>query len=199
MNKYKLRLQGIIMTLKKLFVTSLLSLGFLQAQSSIGININDEDLEILAALDLNAFVDYSDSTVYLVDGYYLHTDGDDLFALGLSGENTFQGVEGLVLGFGARFVFADDFTALPLFGKVIYTLPLIDSIPTTSLGATFAYAPSVLTFSDGESYSEFRVEADMEVIQNIHLFVGYRNIDTEYEHYDKSFNDSFYAGMKLSF
>lgn len=187
------------MTLKKLFLTSLLSLGLLQAQSSIGIDINDEDLEVLVALDLNAFADYSDSTVYLVDGYYLHTDGDDLLALGLSGENTFQGVDGLTLGFGARFVFADDFTALPLFGKIIYTLPLIDTIPTTSLGATFAYAPSVLTFSDGESYTEFRMEANMEVIQNIHLFAGYRNIDTEYETYDKTFNDSFYGGMKLSF
>lgn len=187
------------MYFKKLFLTSLLSLGFLQAQSSIGIDINDEDLEVQAAIDLNAFADYSDSTAYLADGYYLHTDGDDLFALGLSGENTLQGVEGLRLGFGAKFVFADDFTALPLLGKAIYTLPLIDSIPKTSLGATFAYAPSVLTFSDGESYTEFRMEADMEVIQNIHLFVGYRNINTEYETYDRTFNNSFYGGMKLSF
>ena len=187
------------MTLKKLFLTSLLSLGFLQAQSNIGIDINDEDLEVFVALDLNSYADYSDSTTYLLDGYYLHTDGDDLLALGLSGESTFQGVEGLALGFGARFVFADDFMALPLFGKAMYTLPLNDSIPTTSLGATFAYAPSVLTFSDGESYTEFRLEAGMEVIQNIHLFAGYRNIETEYEHYDKTFNDSFYGGMKLSF
>ena len=187
------------MTLKKLFLTSLISFGLLQAQSSIGIDINDQDLEVQVAIDLNTFAYYSDSTTYLLDGYYLHTDGDDLFALGLSGESTFQGVEGLVLGFGARFVFTDDFTALPFFGKARYTLPLIDTIPTTSLGATFAYAPSVLTFSDGESYTEFRLEADMEVIQNIHLFAGYRNIDTDYEHYDKTFNDSFYGGMKLSF
>lgn len=186
------------MTVKKLFLTSLLTLG-LHAQSSIGLDINNEDLEVLAALDLNTFADYSDSTTYILDGYYLHTDEDNLFSVGISGENTFQGIEGLSLGFGAKFIGTDNFMALPLFGKVTYLLPLIDSIPTTSLGASFAYAPSVLTFSDGESYTEFRVEADMEIITNIHLFTGYRNIDTEYDKYDKTFNDSFYAGMKLSF
>ncbi|MDQ7047930.1 MAG: YfaZ family outer membrane protein [Sulfurovum sp.] len=187
------------MYLKQLFFTSVLSLSLLQAQSSVGLDINDEDLEILVSIDLNSFADYSDSTSYLVDGYYLNTDGDDLFALGISGQNTFQGVEGLTLGFGAGLVFADDFMALPLFGKVLYTLPLIDTIPTTSLGATFAYAPSVLTFDDAQSYTEFRFEANMEVIQSIHLFAGYRNIETEYKRYDKTFNDSYYAGMKLSF
>lgn len=187
------------MYIKKLFFSTLLTLGLLQAQNSIGLDINDKDLEVLAAIDLNTFAEYSDSTTYLLDGYYLRTDGNNLFAVGISGENSFQGMEGLTLGFGARFVFADNFTALPLFGKVTYTLPLIDTIPTTSLGASFAYAPSVLTFSDGESYTEFRLEADMEVIQNIHLFAGYRNIDTEYKIYTKTFNDSFYGGMKLSF
>ncbi|MEA2049093.1 MAG: YfaZ family outer membrane protein [Campylobacterota bacterium] len=187
------------MYIKKLFLTSLLSFGLLQAENSIGINISDEDLEVLAAINLNQYADYSDSTTYVIDGYYLRTDEDNLFGLGLSGENTLQGVQGLTLGFGAKFVFADDFTALPLLGKARYTLPFNDRIPTTSLGISFAYAPPVLTFSDGESYREFRMEADMEVIQNIHLFTGYRNIDTEYESYDTTFNESFYAGMKLSF
>lgn len=187
------------MYFKKLFFTSLLSLGLLQAENSIGLNISDKDLEVLASVNLNQYADYSDSTTYVIDGYYLRTDDDNLFAIGLSGENTLQGVEGLTLGFGARFVFTDNFTALPLFGKARYTLPFNDRIPTTSLNVSLAYAPSVLTFSDGESYREFRMEADMEVIQNIHLFTGYRNIDTEYKSYDTTFNESFYAGMKLSF
>ncbi len=187
------------MIIKKILLSTFLSFALLHAQSSIGLDINNEDLEVVAAIDLNAFADYSDSTTYLVDGYYLNTNDGNLFAIGLSGENSFQGLEGLTLGFGARFVFADNFTALPLFGKAIYVLPLIDTIPTTSIGASFAYAPSVLTFTDGESYTEFRLEADMEVIQNIHLFAGYRNLDTEYKTYDKTFNDSFYGGMKLSF
>jgi YfaZ precursor len=187
------------MYLKKLCLTSLLSLGLLHAQSNVGLNINDEDLEVSASIDLNALTYYSDSTSYTLDASYLHTDGDNLTTLGVSAESTFQGVEGLALGLGIKSVFADDFIAIPFFVKAIYTLPFNYSIPTTSLATSLAYAPSVLAFSDAESYTEFRVEADMEIITNIHLFTGYRNIDTEYDNDDKTFNDSFYGGMKLSF
>ena len=93
--------------------------------------------------------------------------------------------------------------ALPLLGRVKYILPFDSDIPTTLLFASFAYAPSALTFSDGDTYSEFRAEADMEVISNIHVFAGYRNIDTDYEYADYTeeynLNDSFYGGLKLSF
>ena len=184
---------------KKLCLTTLLSLGLLHAQSNVGININDEDLEVSASIDLNALTYYSDSTSYTLDASYLHTDGDNLTTVGVSAESTFQGVEGLALGLGIKSVFADDFIAIPFFAKARYTLPFNYSIPTTSLTTSLAYAPSVLSFSDAESYTEFRMEADMEVITNVHLFTGYRNIDTEYDTHDETFNNSFYGGMKLSF
>lgn len=187
------------MYLKKLCFTSLLTLGLLHAQSNIGLNINNDDLEVSASIDLNALTYYSDSTSYTLDASYLHTDGDNLTTVGASAESTFQGVEGLALGLGIKSVFADNFIAIPFFAKAKYTLPLNYSIPTTSVATSIAYAPSVLTFRDGESYMEFRVEADMEIITNVHLFTGYRNIDTEYDTYDQTFNNSFYGGMKLSF
>lgn len=187
------------MYLKKLCLTSLFSLGLLHAQSNVGLNINNEDLEVVASIDINALTYYSDSTSYTLDASYLHTDGDNLTTVGLGAESTFQGVEGLALGLGIKSVFADDYIAIPFFAKAKYTLPLNYSIPTTSLVTTLAYAPSVLAFSDAESYTEFRVEADMEIITNVHLFAGYRNIDTEYNTDDITFNNSFYGGMKLSF
>ena len=187
------------MYLKKLVLTTLLATGLLHAETSIGLDINDEDVELLASIDLNTFTGYANGTTYLLDIAYLNTDGDNMLAAGFSGQNTLQGVEGLTLAFGAKLIFADDFMALPLMAKASYALPLTDSIPTTSLTTSFAYAPSVLTFVDGETYSEFRLEADMEVISNIHIFTGYRNIDTDYEAGDYNFNDSFYAGIKLSF
>jgi hypothetical protein len=195
MNKY----QRLAMYIKKLCFAALASLGLLHAQSNIGLNINDEDLEVTASIDLNALTYYSDSTSYTLDASYLHTDGDNLTTIGVSAENTFQGLQGLALGLGIKSVFADDFIAIPFFAKAKYTLPLNYTIPTTSLITSLAYSPSVLTFSDGESYTEFRAEADMEVITNVHLFAGYRNINTEYERNDVTFNNSFYGGMKLSF
>jgi hypothetical protein len=187
------------MYIQKLCFTSLFTIGLLHAQSNIGLNVNNEDLEVSASIDLNALTYYSDTTSYTLDASYLHTDGDNLTTVGISAESTFQGVEGLALGLGIRSVFADDFIAIPFCAKAKYTLPLNYSIPTTSLATSLAYAPSVLTFSDGESYTEFRVEADMEIITNVHLFTGYRNIDTEYDTHDQTFNNSFYGGMKLSF
>ncbi len=136
------------MYLKKLCLTTLFSLGLLHAQSNVGLNINDEDLEVSASVDLNALASYSDSTAFKLDASYLHTDGDNLASFGVSAEGTFQGLEGLALGFGIKSVLTDDFIAIPFVAKARYTLPLNYNIPTTSLSTSLAYAPSVLTFSD---------------------------------------------------
>jgi hypothetical protein len=188
-----------IMAFKKLLLTTYLLAHTLHAQNSIGIDINSEDVEVLASINLNTLADYSNGTTYVIDVSYLHTDGDNLTRIGLLGQNTFQGVEGLALSFGVKGVIASNFLAFPLTAKAAYTLPLIDSIPSTSLAVSFSYAPSVLAFRDADNYSDFRVEADMEVISNIHIFTGYRNISTNYEVGDKTFNNSFYGGLKLSF
>jgi hypothetical protein len=186
------------MTFKKLLLTSLFLVNILHAENSLGININSDDVEVLASVNLNSLTNYADGTTYILDLSYLHAD-DNLLAVGISGQNAFQSLEGLTLAFGLKGIMADEFLAFPLTAKAVYRLPLNAMIPPTSLITSFAYAPSVLSFQDAESYTEFRVEADMEVISNIHIFTGYRNIDTEYERTDKTFNSSFYGGLKLSF
>ncbi len=185
--------------IKKLFVSTLLFTGLLSAESSIGLDINTDDVELLAAFDLNPTIGYTGGTSFIADAAYLHNDKDDLFTLALTGENSLEAAPGLIFGFGFKAAFAKDFMAIPLLGKVKYILPFDSDIPTTSLLASYAYAPSVLTFSDGDSYSEFRTEADVEVISNIHVFAGYRNIATDYEYRDYTLSDNWYGGLKLSF
>lgn len=187
------------MHIKKLLFPVLFTSALALAENSVGLDINNEDFELLASANLNVLADYSSSTTYMLHAGYLNSDGDNLTSFGVSGESSLQGIEGLTLGLGTKLVFADDFVALPLMAKAAYRLPFSDVVPPTSLIASFAYAPSVLTFSDGDSYSEFRGEADMEVISKIHVFAGYRNIKTDYEDMDRTFNNSFYGGMKLSF
>jgi len=184
---------------KKLLLSTLLGTAFLYAETGIGLDINNEDVEILGEINFNSWADYSSSTTYLLDINFLHTEDDNLASIGFSGQNSLQGLEGLSLSFGAKLVYTDDFMALPLMAKASYLLPLTDTIPSTSLSLSYSYAPSVLTFIDGDNYSEFRAEADMEVISNIHIFAGYRDIDTDYEHRDYNFNDSFYGGLKVGF
>ena len=187
------------MTIKKLLLSSLLLTGSIQSQNSIGIDINSDDVEVLGSVNLNTLANYANGTTYILDIGYLHTDGNNMTSVGVSGENTLQGREGLTLAFGLKGVIADDFLAFPLMAKGVYTLPLNHSVPTTSLTLSLAYAPSVLSFREAESYSDFRVEADMEIISNVHVFTGYRNIKTNYEKNDHTFNNSFYGGLKLSF
>jgi len=190
--------------IKKLLLTTLFCSTILSAESSIGLDINSEDFEVLGTFNLNTTLDYTGSTSYLIDASYLHNENDDLLTLSLIGENALEAAPGLIFGFGLKSVFSEDFMAFPLLGRVKYILPFDGDIPTTSLLASFAYAPSVLTFSDGDTYSEFRTEADMEVISNIHVFAGYRNIYTDYDFGENikgeyQLNDSWYGGLKLSF
>ena len=189
---------------KKLLLSTLLLTGISHAESSVGLDINADDVELLGAFNLNSSIGYTGGTSYIIDASYLHNDIDDLFTLGLSGENALEAAPGLIFGFGFKAVFSEDFMAFPLLGKVKYILPFDSDIPTTSVLASYAYAPSVLTFLDGDIYSEFRLDADMEVISNIHVFVGYRNIYTDYDTEknaigEHQLNDSFYGGLKLSF
>jgi len=191
------------MMFKKTLLATVLFTGFLNAGNSIGLDINSDDVEILGSYNFNESMGYTGTTSYHVDFSYLHNDRDDLVTLGLSAGSALESAPDLHFSFGFKLAFAEDFVALPLFAQVDYLLPLSNVIPNTTVSASFAYAPSVLTFSDGDSYSEFRLETDMEVISNIHLFVGYRNIETNYEIFDYTVDytvsDSFYGGMKLSF
>ena len=185
--------------MKKLLFSTLVLLESLQAENSIGIDINNHDVEILASVNINTLADYANGTTYLLDVNYLHTEGANMTSVGFSGQNSYQGIEGLTLSFGLKGVLASDFLAFPLMIKGVYDLPLTDIIPPTSLALDVAYSPSVLSFRDAEDYRDFRVQLNMQVISNIDIFTGYRNIDTQYKNYDKTFNDSFYFGMKISF
>jgi hypothetical protein len=200
MNKYQIRGKSIIM-IKNILLTTFLLTAALNAQSNIGIDVNTEDVEVLGQYSFNSEIGYTGGTNFLVDASYLFSNENEsnLFSVGVSAESSLEVAQGLTFGFGTKFVFAEDFMALPLLGRVAFILPFDSDIPTTSVKGMFAYAPSVLTFSDGENYLEYRLEADMEVISNIHIFTGYRNIDTNYEFIDYNLNDSFYGGLKLNF
>lgn len=184
---------------KKLFLSSCLLIGSLHAQNSLGIDVNNKDMEVLGSIDLNAMIGYADSTTYSLDINYLRSDSNNMTQFALLGQNSLQGVESLSFALGFGSVLASDFLAFPFILKSSYILPLIDVIPTTSLSTSFAYAPNVLATRDAKNYFEWRAEVDMELIYNVHLFAGYRYIDTEYETVDKTYNKSAYFGLKLNF
>ena len=186
------------MKMKKIILGAIIVAEVLQA-GSIGLNINSEDLEVEGRVDLDSIVVYNRGTNYFLGLDYLHTNDDNLFKVGFGASNTLKSARGVTFSFGLESVIADNYFALPLFAQAALRLPFDEEIPATSLKAEVAYAPSVLSFSDADTYLEYRFEAGMEVISNIHIYGGYRNIDTDYEAYNYNLNDSWYGGLKISF
>ena len=186
--------------MKNLSVLFCLILSASFAKDSIGIDINKDDVELLGSFDFSSISDYNNGTTYALDLQYLHTKDGSLGSLGFGGENTVLGIPGLKVALGAKAVAADNFLALPLFATASYNFFEDTQMPPVSLKLHIAYAPSVLSFRDSDGYVEKRVELDLEAISNIHIFAGYRDMDTDYKNRGgNNFNSSFYGGLRLSF
>ena len=91
--------------IKNIVLTSFLLTSIMSAQSSVGIDINSEDAELLGSVNLNSTIGYTGGTSYLIDASYLHNDDNDLFTVGLSGENSLEAAPGLIFGFGFKLHF----------------------------------------------------------------------------------------------
>ncbi len=192
---------------KKIALTTLFTSALLMAESGVGININEEDVEIEGTLDSrNLAALQTSSTIYEGDFSFLNVNSDrQLVGAGVGATNALEGVEGVELTFGAKFIWAEvgdeDFTSLPLMAKIRYTFPpLMFNIPPVALEAKALYAPNALSFGDSERYSEYRVSADIEMIENVKIYAGYRNIHAEYKNESqKLFDNSFYGGLKVTY
>lgn len=202
--------------LRRSILLSMMSASILFAETGVGVNINENDLEIEAILDSKNLAAFQNtSTILQADVNFLNIEGDNqkakLLGAGVGATNTLEGVRGVELTFGAKMIYSsidtDDydsalydstFVALPLMAKVRYNFPpLMFHIPPISLEGKVLYAPGALAFGDAETYSEFRFAADIEMIPNVRVYAGYRNIHTEYvEGKDFTFNTGFYGGLK---
>ena len=204
-------------------MSSLCASSILLAQSGAGINVNEDDFEIEGTLDSrNLQALQTSSTIFLADFNFMNVedkhDNGKLVGAGIGATNKLEGVQGIELTFGAKAILAnieddndpvlDDgkwFAAVPLMAMIHYTFPpLMFNIPTVSIETKALYAPGALSFGDSEKYSEFRVNADIEMIENVKLYAGYRNIITGFSVGDKDnedyiFSNGFYGGLKFTY
>jgi len=190
---------------KKILFISLLTLPlFAGERASFGLNINNKDLEVEGRSSLANQLNSLMYRNYYIDGNFIKSDDDNLFGVGFYVENSPQGHSNLTFGIGLRSIFSSNdkldknFVAIPIEVNAKARMYL-GNLPKSALGVKLAYAPSPLTFSDGDSYFEYRIEVDMNVIENIDLYVGYRDIDTDYKVKDINFNSSLYGGFKFLF
>jgi hypothetical protein len=173
------------------------------AKDTIGFNVNSDTVEVESKTDVTGyFLTSEDGTKYKVETNYLNNAYSYIFGAGFSANGDVTSIEGLKFSVGAKFIMSDNkqdsFFAIPLMAKATYKLP-IDDVPESYLSATLLYAPESLSFSNADSYSELRVEADVDVIDNVSVYSGYRSIDTDYKDYDKNLDQAIYGGLKLAF
>jgi hypothetical protein len=175
------------------------------AMNSAGININNEDLELNANLDIGQFNDNVEPETMYVGVKFLDADNsnrvndDALYEVGFLMKKA-MGESGLKVGLGVKANYTKDYTTLPLGIVFDYALPMKTIVPM-SFGADIYYAPKVLAFNDANKYFEYRLEYDAEVIDHGHVVIGYRHIKTDYDDVRGNFtyNASAYVGFNFEF
>jgi hypothetical protein len=129
-------------------------------------------------------------------------DPDPLMEVSFIRMGRVNGVPGLTMGFGIKAAYTDidgsRYGAIPLGVEAELQLPLNTPFPFYVNGA-FYYAPSVLSFKEGDGYVETRIGIDAEPFDNARIGVGYRIIETDLKTRDVTYNDAWYFGMRLDF
>ena len=191
---------------KLLLLTASFTLSF--ALNSVEININNKDLEVGASIDMSQMNESIEpDTVFIglkllngsVDNSDLAStaDIDSYYEVSFLMKRDFS--HNLEIGLGMKFNGTKNFASIPLGGEARYSL---DTEFPMYVGGAIYFAPSVLAMSDANSFLEYRLMLDIEVIENAMITLGYRSLDTNYEKpvaNDVNYNSSFYAGFKFKF
>ncbi|EQB35633.1 hypothetical protein M947_10145 [Sulfurimonas hongkongensis] len=180
------------------------------AMHNVELNINDKDLEFGAKVDMGQFNEAVDPDTVFIGAKILHGDEDhsdfnDNGDMNAYYEANFLmqkrvGSSDLVLGLGIKLNGTKNFSSIPLGIEATYKI-LNGAIPLYLKGAAY-YAPEVLSMQDAESFLEYRVSLDVELITNGYVTVGYRSIDTNYDSNkggDINYNRSAYIGVRFAF
>ncbi len=187
---------------KLVFLTLLCSIHLFAFQRfAFGLNVNSEAVEFEAKANIAPLTSDPVFRNFYAD-INLMNDDDTLFGAGLYVENVFYNYPPLLFEVGLKTLFTqyqdDDFWALPIlfgFKHKIYN----GNIPIGTIGAKVVYAPSPLCFQDADTYTEYRLEATVQIIENVEIYAGYRNIDTDYELEKINYSNSGYVGFRFIF
>jgi len=171
------------------------------------ININNKDLEISGQFDIGQFNDAVEPDTMFVGAKFINADADHSDDEHADIDPYFEasflmmrpiGDQSMKIGMGAKVNFTKDFMSIPLGLQFAYNLPVKAYFPMYLNGELY-YAPSVLSFSDADSFLEYRLSLDLEIIDNGRVTFGYRSIDTNYEAGDFTYNAYWYIGFKVNF
>ncbi len=197
----------IIIISAAVFLIMIMVPGITQAaDASVELNVNDSDVQARLDVTVNP-----SQTPLTVGAEFLYSDDDDFWLSNLNlaikdevfatGLNLGLGFEGI---FGETDIVDKDLTTLALAFLFLaeYDFRETGAKLPVSLIARLGWAPDILSFDDTEGYFEFYTAVYLHINFWASIFVGYRDIEIEYENGSKDQkldHDSFYIGARISF
>lgn len=140
-------------------------------------------------------------------GWLHHEDDGDILEAELHLVDDANPTRGaLELGVGGKVVAVNDDErdadggALAIGGKFLYTWPTFNRF---GIGGHAYFAPGATSASDIDGYQELALRAEYRVLRTASAYIGYRDIELDYDGRrfgdDRSFDDGLYAGLRISF
>jgi hypothetical protein len=166
------------------------------AADSLDINIHNDAMRIIYGMGLDSVSRGAELEL----GHMFNQDDQSVSHIGfiISGEN-WSDAGTFDIGLGGRAVLVNtdpvDATALALGGRVRFS-----PLQRLGIGAFVFHAPDIVA-SDADSYTEYGVRLDYQVLPQGFVYVGYRKMELELEDGGPKveLDDNGHVGMRLLF
>ena len=195
--------------MKKIIMGSLVVSSLLVANNNFEINFNSDTVEVASSIYLNDKYILNDNSDYFFDIKYLYSEEKNkyqntqkLASIGLKAISPYYDDNGFNFGLGINAVIADNNPGKTFFATPLSLYASYEINEKVSINIDGSYAPSILTYSDGDNFSQYNVKVNYQIIDNGNLYVGLRNIKTEYKTSTLNtieFDDSAYIGFRIDF
>ncbi|WP_294966408.1 YfaZ family outer membrane protein [Sulfurimonas sp.] len=196
--------------LKKLGLITICA-GSVFAMNNAELNLNDKDLEVGVKFDMGQYNENVEPESVFFGGKIIKGSNDNSDYSSGSDIEEFLEANLLVqtkveetdstFGMGIKFNYTKNYASIPLGLELKYRIDAVEEYPVYVKGSLY-YAPTVLSFRDSENFFEYRIQAELEVMKNAIVSLGYRSIDTNYDSKsggDVNYNKSLYLGVNFSF
>lgn len=178
---------------------ALLSAATVATADSLDFSLNDEVFRLTYAHELE-----SETKGLTVDGGWLYTDkrndSESLFHLGMmvSGQN-WSDTGTFDISVGGRLAYSSpdkyDLLSAALGGDVRFS-----PIERLGIGGRVFYAPGILSFMDADSYVEYGMWVDYQLLPQAYVYLGYRKVEFDIEDArDAEYDDDAHIGLKMLF
>lgn len=189
--------------LKRFLAVTITAMLATQVQArGFDLRLADETAEILYLTESSTF-GYGGADVGV--GFFFNEADDVSFSASamISGHGAGNN-RALKFGVGFKGLFTsidvldEEVGALAIGGQVRYVFP--SATPVAFLLEGFI-APSIVSFSGADQYTEFRAAIELEVTPSARAYVGYRNMQYELENYspDYELDDDWHVGVRVEF